>query len=52
MSEGQIGVLNNNQKIMIQIKNLNKKFSSSSGDVEIFKNLNLEIKDGEFIALI
>lgn len=37
---------------MIQIKNLNKKFSSSSGDVEIFKNLNLEIKDGEFIALI
>lgn len=37
---------------MIQIKNLNKKFSSSSGDVEIFKNLNLEISSGEFIALI
>ncbi len=37
---------------MIQIKKLNKKFSSSSGDVEIFKNLNLNISSGEFIALI
>ncbi len=37
---------------MIQIKNLQKKFSSDLWDIEIFKNFNLEISSWEFIALI
>ena len=37
---------------MIQIKNLTKTFWSTNDAVEIFKNLDLEIPSGDFIALV
>lgn len=37
---------------MISIKKLKKIFSVSNETIEIFKNLNLEIKSWEFVALI
>ncbi|QOW63792.1 ABC transporter ATP-binding protein [Campylobacter hepaticus] len=33
---------------MLKIKNLNKKF----GNHEILKNINLNIKEGEFLTLV
>lgn len=38
---------------MIKIEKLSKKFQSTEGqDIEIFRELNLEIKAGEFIAIM
>lgn len=36
----------------IQIKNVHKVFQSDSGDVIALKDINLEIKDGEFVCLL
>ncbi len=36
----------------IQIKNVHKVFQSDSGDVVALKDINLEIKDGEFVCLL
>lgn len=38
--------------IDIQIKNVHKVFQSDSGDVIALKDINLEIKDGEFVCLL
>jgi ABC-type lipoprotein export system ATPase subunit len=38
---------------MIKIEKLSKKFQSTEGqDIEIFRELNLDIKAGEFIAIM
>lgn len=37
---------------MIEIKNLNKVYKSSSGDVVALKNINLTINDGEIFGII
>lgn len=37
---------------MIQLKNISKKFTDGKSSVEALKNINLEIKDGEFVAII
>jgi putative ABC transport system ATP-binding protein len=37
---------------MIKIKNLNKTFFESNNIVEIFKNLNMEIKSWDFVSII
>jgi len=37
---------------MIKIKNLSKVFWKNSEKVEIFRDLNLEIKDGSFISIV
>jgi len=36
----------------IQIKNVHKVFQSDSGDVIALKDINLEIKDGQFVCLL
>lgn len=36
----------------IQIKNVHKVFQSDSGDVVALKDINLEIKDGQFVCLL
>lgn len=36
----------------ISIKNVHKVFQSDSGDVVALKDINLEIKDGEFVCLL
>ncbi|MDR5660089.1 ATP-binding cassette domain-containing protein, partial [Serpentinicella sp. ANB-PHB4] len=33
---------------MIEIKNLNKQY----GNLEVFKSVNLHIKEGEFVSII
>lgn len=38
--------------IDISVKNVHKVFQSDSGDVIALKDINLEIKDGEFICLL
>lgn len=37
---------------IIKIKNLNKKFGEKENEVHVLKNINLEIKKGEFIAIV
>lgn len=37
---------------MIQVKDISKKFSSGKNQVHALSNINLEIKKGEFIALV
>jgi ABC-type lipoprotein export system ATPase subunit len=37
---------------MIKIKKLNKSFYDSKIKVDIFKNLDLEIKEHEFISIV
>lgn len=37
---------------IIKIKNLNKNFGEKENEVHILKNINLEIKKGEFIAIV
>jgi len=37
---------------MIKITNLKKYFQVSNEKIEIFKNLNLQIESGAFIAII
>lgn len=37
---------------MISISNLSKTFNTSSGKVEVLKNVNLEIKDGDIFGVV
>jgi len=37
---------------MIKITNISKKFISGKSEVEALKNINLEIKEGEFVAIV
>ncbi len=37
---------------IIEIKNLNKTFSHKNGSINIFKNVNLNIKKGDLVALV
>ena len=36
----------------IELKNITKSFSSPTGSVEVFKNLNLTIRSGEFVSIL
>ena len=39
-------------KYLIELKNVKKIFSHKNGAIELFKNVNLNIKKGELIALV
>lgn len=39
-------------KLMIKIKNLTKKFKSSSGDITVLNNINLNIEKGDIFGII
>ena len=39
-------------KYLIELKNVKKNFSHKNGTIELFKNVNLNIKKGELIALV
>ena len=39
-------------KYLIELKNVKKSFSHKNGIIELFKNVNLNIKKGELIALV
>ncbi|MFA7380841.1 MAG: ABC transporter ATP-binding protein [Bacteroidia bacterium] len=36
----------------IELKNITKSFSTPTGNVEVFKNLNLTIRSGEFVSIL
>ena len=38
--------------ILLETLNLKKSFKHTSGDITLFDNLNLKIKEGELVALI
>ena len=37
---------------ILDLKNVNKSFSSEYGDLEVLKDINLEVNKGEIVALI
>ena len=39
-------------KEIIKILNLSKKYSTSSGDISVIKNINLKINKGDFVSLV
>ena len=39
-------------KTLLETINLEKSFQHSSGNITLFKNLNLKIKEGELVALV
>ncbi len=41
-----------NKELSLEIKQLNKRFNVDGKDVEILKDINLEIKKGEFITIV
>lgn len=41
-----------NKELSLEIKHLNKRFNVDGKDVEILKDINLEIKKGEFITIV
>lgn len=40
------------KKLVLRIKNLNKTYQAKNGEVETLKNINFEIKEGEFVSII
>ena len=40
------------KQIVLQLKNINKDYRQGRSTIEVLKNINLEIKEGEFIALV
>ncbi len=41
-----------NKELSLEIKHLNKRFNVDGKDVDILKDINLEIKKGEFITIV
>ena len=39
-------------KILLTIKNLKKSYSHIDGSITLFDNFNLQIKEGELVALV
>lgn len=39
-------------KPLLKVKNLSKKYNTINGEIEAIKDISLEVKNGEFIAII
>ena len=39
-------------KILLELTNLKKSFQHATNSITLFKNLNIKIKEGEFISIL
>lgn len=44
--------MTNNKKKIMEIKNVNKIYQAKNGEIEALKNINFDVKQGEFISII
>jgi NitT/TauT family transport system ATP-binding protein len=40
------------EQVLVELRNINKTYKSPRGDIHALENINLEIRDGEFLSLL